>query len=465
MSDQTVPRPSRSQVRAVLASCIMGTTVEWYDFFLYGVAAGIIFNKQFFPADDPAVSTLLAFATFALGFVARPVGGLIFGHIGDRVGRKRTLVMTMLIMGGATFLIGCLPTYSQIGLFAPVLLIVLRLLQGIAIGGEWGGAVLMSVEYAPKGRKALFGSTPQAGLALGLLLGTGVFAAAGAVMSDSAFNAWGWRITFWLSLALVVVGMIVRLRVMETPAFRDMEQGDGAAVIPAKELLADADNRRNLLLGMGARWIEGVAFNAWAVFSISYATGTLDMARQPALLAVMAAAGLLLVLIPVSGALADRFGCRRVYATGAVLAAVAPLLVFPLMHTRDPWLAGLGIVLALGVLYPLMYGPEGAFFAELFPVRVRYSGISVVYQMSGIFASGLTPLVLTWLLDRAGGGTGLLIGYFLLTGVVSAICTLLIRTPGERSSKRSVRSGQGSSRISSASTRTPGSIARNGIAT
>lgn len=426
--DAPTSPPNTKQIRAVLASCVMGTTVEWYDFFLYGVAAGLIFNKQFFPSHDPAVSTMLAFATFALGFVARPIGGLIFGHIGDKMGRKRTLVMTMLIMGVATFLIGCLPTYDQVGLLAPALLIVLRLLQGVAVGGEWGGAVLMSVEYAPRGKRALYGSTPQAGLAVGLVLGTGVFALAGAVMSDAAFTSSGWRITFWLSLLLVIIGLIVRLKVMETPAFRNMEQSEGKAKVPAKELIADPTSRRNLLLGMGARWVEGVAFNAWAVFSINYATDTLGMERQPALLGVMAGAVVLLVLIPVSGMLADRVGMREVYAAGAVLAAVAPIVVFPMLHTGNALVFGLGIVLALGVLYPLMYGPEGAFFAGLFPVHVRYTGISAVYQVSGIVASGLTPMILTWLLDRADGGTGLLIGYFVVTGVVSAACALCIRS-------------------------------------
>lgn len=431
--DAPTSRPEKKQIRAVLASCVMGTTVEWYDFFLYGVAAGLIFNKQFFPSDNAAVSTMLAFATFALGFVARPVGGLVFGHIGDKMGRKRTLVMTMLIMGVATFLIGCLPTYDQVGLLAPAMLIVLRLLQGVAVGGEWGGAVLMSVEYAPRGKKGLYGSTPQAGLAVGLVLGTGVFALAGAVMSDAAFSSWGWRITFWLSLLLVIVGMIVRLKVMETPAFRDMEKEEGTAKVPAKELLSDPLSRRNLLLGMGARWVEGVAFNAWAVFSITYATDTLGMERQPALLGVMAGAVVLLFLIPVSGMIADRVGMKQTYAVGAILAAIAPILVFPMLQTGNAWIFGFGIVLALGVLYPLMYGPEGAFFAELFPVHVRYTGISCVYQVSGIFASGLTPLILTWLLDRADGGTSLLIGYFVVTGLVSAGCALWIRlTPTPR---------------------------------
>src|SRR5699024_10301130 len=214
---------TRSELRTVLLSTVVGTTVEWYDFFLYGVAAGIIFNKLYFPSEDPVVGTLLAFATFAVGFLARPFGGVLFGHIGDRVGRKKTLVATMMIMGVATFLIGVLPTYESIGVAAPILLVVLRLAQGIAIGGEWGGAVLMSTEYAPPGRKGLFGSVPQIGLAVGLMLGTGVFSILNWGTSDEAFLAWGWRIAFGLSAVLVLVGLYIRLKVLETPAFRKLE--------------------------------------------------------------------------------------------------------------------------------------------------------------------------------------------------------------------------------------------------
>lgn len=417
----------RRDLRTVLVSCLMGTTVEWYDFFLYGIAAGIIFNEQFFPSEDPTVGTLLAFATFAIGFVARPVGGLVFGHMGDRMGRKRTLVMTMLIMGVATFLIGCLPTYEQIGIWAPILLVVLRLAQGVAIGGEWGGAVLMSVEYAPTGRRALFGSVPQMGLALGLLLGTGVFALSQALLGDSAFASWGWRIGFWFSVLLIIIGLVVRLRVMETPAFRKLEETESKATVPAVELVRDGRNRRNLFLGMGARWVEGVAFNAWAVFSISYATNTLGMSRGPVLLAVMVAAAVLLALIPLCGLLADRWTPRRTYAVGVVASALIPLVGFPMMQSGSELLLGLAVLIALGLIYPIMYAPEAAFFADLFPSQVRYTGISAVYQVSGIVASGLTPLVLTWLLDLRDGEVTLIVVYFLVIGVISLVTTLATR--------------------------------------
>ena len=426
--DEVAPadKVTKKEIRTVLLSCILGTTVEWYDFFLYGVAAGIVFNQLYFPSEDPVVGTLLAFATFALGFVARPIGGLIFGHIGDRIGRKKTLVMTMLIMGVATCLIGLVPTYSQIGTAAPIILIVLRLLQGIAIGGEWGGAVLMAVEYAPKDRRGVFGSLPQMGLALGLMLGTGVFALLEFLLSDSAFLAWGWRIAFLFSAVLVFVGLYIRLKVLETPAFRKLEEREEKAAVPAVELFKNKRNRRHIWLGMGARWIEGVAFNAFAVFSIAYGVDTVGATRQTMLIAVMVSAAVLLVMIPVFGRLSDRIDRRRTYTIGVVAVGLFAAPTFALLDTGNVMWITLALVVALGLLYPIMYGPEAALFAELFPPNVRYTGISFVYQFSGIFASGLTPLILVYLLDK-GDGTTLVIGYFVVVAMISAVCTLMIR--------------------------------------
>ena len=418
---------TRSELRTVLLSTVVGTTVEWSDFFLYGVAAGIIFNKLYFPSEDPVVGTLLAFATFAVGFVARPFGGVLFGHIGDRVGRKKTLVATMMIMGVATFLIGVLPTYESIGVAAPILLVVLRLAQGIAIGGEWGGAVLMSTEYAPPGRKGLFGSVPQIGLAVGLMLGTGVFSILNWGTSDEAFLAWGWRVAFGLSAVLVLVGLYIRLKVLETPAFRKLEAEKEKAAVPMIELVRSRVNRRHLLLGMGARWIEGLAFNTWAVFSISYGTGNLGLSESTMLTAVMLGALVLIVLIPVCGALSDRFTRRRTFAWGVAAMMVATVISFEMLDTENSVVVIIAVVLSLGIAYPLMYGPVAALFAELFPASVRYTGISIVYQLSGIFASGLTPLILTWLLDRAGGDLSYARWYFLAVGLLSLVCTLAVR--------------------------------------
>ena len=422
----TAPHVTRRELRTVLLSCMVGTTVEWYDFFLYGVAAGIVFNKLYFPSEDPVVGTLLAFATFAIGFVARPVGGLLFGHIGDRVGRKGTLIATMLLMGVATFLIGVLPTYDTLGTAAPVLLIILRLLQGLAVGGEWGGAVLMAVEYAPRHRRGVFGSIPQMGLALGLIMGTGVFALIEWVLDDDDFLAWGWRIAFMLSAVLVIVGLVIRLKVLETPAFRKLEEQEARAAVPAVELFRSRLSRRHIMLGMGARWIEGVIFNAFAVFAIGYGVDSLGASRQEMLTIVLCSAAVLFVLIPVCGHVSDSLGQRKVYAGGAAACAVATVPAFALMGTENVGLIALAVVVVLGVLYPIMYAPEAALFASLFGPSVRYTGISFVYQFSGIFASGLTPLVFTWLLD-IGPGTTLVLAYCLVVGLISTVCTLAIR--------------------------------------
>jgi metabolite-proton symporter len=427
VEDDKVEEVSKSELRTVVLSSLVGTSVEWYDFFLYGTAAGIVFPKLFFPGSDPAVGTLLAFATFAVGFVARPVGGLIFGHIGDRIGRKNTLVATMLIMGVATFLIGVIPTYAAIGITAPIVLVALRVAQGIAVGGEWGGAVLMAVEYAPRGKRGFYGSMPQIGLAIGLALGTGVFALVGYLLPDSAFLSWGWRIAFMLSAILVGVGLYIRLKVMETPAFRKLEKTEAKATVPAVQMIKDRLSRRHLLLGMGSRWAEGLAFNMWAVFTISYGTGTLGLGKQPILLAVMAAAVTMIFFIPVFGRLADRFDRRHLYTAGIVLLAVAAYPALALLGTGNTAVIVVTIVLVLGVIYPIVYAPEASLFAELFPTRVRYTGISVVYQLSGIVASGLTPLILAYLLRSAGGSISLIIGYIVVVSVISAVCTLAIR--------------------------------------
>ncbi|WP_411732078.1 MFS transporter [Paeniglutamicibacter sp.] len=406
---------------------MVGTTVEWYDFFLYGMAAGLVFDKLYFPTADPLIGTLLAFATFAVGFVARPIGGLVFGHIGDKIGRKTTLVTTMFIMGIATFLIGVIPSYEAIGVAAPILLIIMRIAQGVAVGGEWGGAVLMAVEYAPQGKRGFYGSFPQIGLAIGLVLGTGVFALLGGLLTDDAFLAWGWRIAFMLSAVLVGVGLFIRLKVMETPAFRKLASVEAKATIPALELMKNPKNRRHIFLGMGSRWAEGVAFNLWAVFVIAYGTGTLKLEKNTILLAVMAAAITMVVAIPIMGKVSDHIDRRKMYTAGVLILGAITYPALLLMGTGNTLVVVGTIVIVLGIIYPIIYAPEAALFSELFPTRVRYSGISVVYQVSGIFASGMTPLLLAFLLREANGGLGLIVAYILAITVVSAVCTMAIR--------------------------------------
>jgi MHS family shikimate/dehydroshikimate transporter-like MFS transporter len=419
------PEPAKTSIATVIAASTIGCTIEWYDFFLYGVFASLVFNKLFFPTFDPIVGTLIAYTTFAVGFVARPVGGLLFGHFGDRIGRKQMLIVTLVIMGVATFAIGLLPTYAQLGPWAAVLLLLLRLAQGIGIGGEWGGAVLMATEYAPKGRRGFFGSMPQGGLCAGLFLSTAVVALLTRLPEDQ-FLAWGWRVAFFISAILVALGIYIRSRIAETPVFEKVLETQRVAPVPFFELLRGSS--RQVLIGMGARYAEGVAFNAYAVFAISYLANTLKFPRGIVLWAVACASLVMLVCVPICGALSDRYGRRLVYGIGTVSMALVSIPAFYVMSTTKSiaavWLA---IIIPLGVVYALMYGPEASLFAELFEPRVRYSGVSFVYQFSGIFASGLTPIVLTYLLARSGTSPLLIVCYIAFTCLISLLSILAMR--------------------------------------
>ncbi len=408
-------------IRRVIAASLIGATIEWYDFFLYGVVAGIVFNKLYFPVSDPLVATLLAYATFAVGFVTRPLGGLIFGHFGDKIGRKSILVLTLVIMGIATFLIGLVPTYEQIGIWAPILLLVLRMAQGIGLGSEWGGAVLMAYEYAPKGQRGLMASLPQIGLAIGLCLASGVVGLLSSTLTDQQFLAWGWRIGFLLSATLVFVGVYIRLNVMETPEFTAVKAEHKEVQVPFTEMLRKYP--KNVLAGMGARYIDGVFFNIFGVFSIGYLTTTLKISRTDALLGVMVAALVMCFFIPFFGWLSDRVGRSRVYIWGSLITGLSAFPAFAMMMSSGGnittiWLA---IVIPFGIFYAAVYGPEAALFAELFDTRVRYTGISFVYQFSGIFASGITPMIATALLKSADGQPWTICAYVVFAAVVSAI--------------------------------------------
>jgi MFS family permease len=416
--------PPSASVRTVLIASLVGTTVEWYDFFLYATAAGLVFPKLFFPVGNDVAATLLAFGTFAVGFVARPIGGVLFGHVGDRLGRKRTLVATMLLMGVATALIGLLPPVSSIGVAAPVLLVVLRILQGLAVGGEWGGAVLLAVENAPTGKRAQFGSVPQIGLGLGLALGTGVFAILGQALDAQTFQTVGWRAAFLLSIVLVVIGLVVRLRVLETPEFVALRERDGTATVPIAEVFKTRGHRRGLVAGLLARWAEGAAFNTWGVFAITYATATAKVDKVVVLLGVTGGALLMAALTPVAGRLADRFGRRLVFGTGVVgfgLTVIPSLLA---VRSGSAALTVFVLFLQLGIWYSLMTGAESTLFAELFDTDVRYTGMSLVFQGSGIWASGLTPVVLTALIALGGGSLRWAGGYLALTAVISLVAVV-----------------------------------------
>ena len=400
-----------------LASAI-GTTIEWYDFFLYGVMTPLVLNKLFFPNADILISTLLAYGTFFVGFLSRPIGGIIFGHYGDRLGRKTVLILTLLIMGIATFLIGLLPTYASAGMWAPLLLLALRIFQGIGIGGEWGGAVLMAVEHSPGGQRGFYGAWPQIGVPAGLLLSAGVVNLLSFLNNDDFF-AWGWRIAFLLSAVLVAIGLYIRLRILETPAFKVAQQQNQIAAVPVAELFRT--HSKNTLLGLGARYIEGVTFNMYGVFLVGYLTSTLHMTRQTALLAVMVASAIMIVMLPICGRLSDRIGRRKVFGIASLLIGVLSFPAFWLMGPQSPLLTIIAVAVPFALVYPAVYGPEAALFSELFDTRVRYTGISFVYQFSGIFASGLTPIVATALLPLGGGKPWLICLYILVVSAISAL--------------------------------------------
>lgn len=378
---------SPTQTRRVILASLIGTSLEWYDFFLYTTAATLVFGKLFFPTLDPLNATLLALTTNAVAFVARPLGGIVFGHFGDRAGRKTVLVVTLLVMGSSTFLIGLLPGYASIGVAAPVLLAVLRFVQGLGLGGEWGGAVIMSMEHGDERRRGFNASWPQVGVPAGYVLATGLLTIMSFAQSDAAFLSWGWRIPFLLSGALVLVGLWVRLRVTESPLFAELPR---KARMPLVEVLRT--HPRALLSAFAARIGVDVAFYTFTAYILVYITTSLQLPRSYGLNAVLIGSALQLVLIPLFGALSDRVGRRPVYLAGVIGAAIWVFAFFPLLDTRSFPMIALAAVVAL-IAHAAMYGPQAAFIAELFSTRLRYSGASMGYQVAGILGGALAPIV------------------------------------------------------------------------
>jgi len=412
--------PASSQ-RRVIAACLIGTSLEWYDFFIYGVAAALVFNELFFPSFDPLVGTLLAFTTYAVGFIARPLGAVIFGHYGDKVGRKNVLVVTLLLMGIATFAIGLMPTYDAIGVWAPILLVALRFLQGLGLGGEWGGAVLMTLESGDKKRRGLNASWPQVGVPIGLLLANGVLSLMGAITSEDAFLTWGWRVPFLLSGVLVLVGLWIRMTLSESPLFREIEATDTKARAPIVDVLRLYPKR--VLLAIGARVGVDVAFYTFVLFITTYVVTYLELPKSYALNAVLIAAACQVLLIPWFGSLSDRVGRRPVYLAGAIGAMVWIFVFFALLDTGSFVLIVLATVVAL-VLHAAMYGTQASFIAEMFPTKVRYSGASMGYQVAGIFGGALAPIISVALLDRFD--TSLVVSlYVVAVLVITTVCVLL----------------------------------------
>ncbi len=409
-------------LRKVIAASMIGTTIEWYDFFLYGSAAALVFNKLFFPKSDPLTGAMLAFATYALGFAARPLGGLVFGHFGDRIGRKRLLMLSLMMMGGATMLIGCLPTYAQIGTLAPVLLVLLRLVQGFAVGGEWGGAVLIVAEHGSAERRGFFTSWPQAGVAAGNIVATAVLVFMTAVQSEADFLAWGWRVPFLLSVVLIAVGWWVRSTVAESPLF-EAARAEKAASAPVIEAIRTRP--KALLTGGGLRLAENICYYVITTFSIVYITEQVGLTRQTALNAILIGSIVQFCAIPLFAMLSDRIGRRPVYAFGAALTGLWAFAFFKLLDTGATPLVILAIIVGL-LGHAAMYGPQAAFIAEMFPTRIRYSGASLAYQLTSIVAGSLAPIIALAILKSTGSSFGVSV-YVGVAGLISVVSALLAR--------------------------------------
>ncbi|MFD6518082.1 MFS transporter [Rhodococcus sp. NPDC060176] len=385
------------QKRARMGSFI-GTTIEWYDFYLYGTAAALVFPHLFFPSYSPLTGTLLALLTYSAGFIARPLGGVIMGHFGDRIGRKAMLVTSLMIMGLATTLIGILPTFATVGTWAPILLLILRIVQGFGVGGEWGGAVLVAVEHAPPNRRGLFGAWPQAGVPAGLLLANGVFMTLTLVLSEDAFMTWGWRVGFLASSALIAIGLLIRLKMEETPDFQKAKNDGQLAKFPIVEVFRK--QWKQVLLAVGIKMSQNAIFYIITVFALTYVTTVLNLPRSVALIGVLAASAVSMFTILFFGRLSDEYGRRRVYLIGAVLSALFAFPFFLMMDTKSYLLIWASIVIGL-IFHDMMYGPQAAFMSEMFEPELRYTGASVGYQVASLLAGGLSPVLAVLLLGLA----------------------------------------------------------------
>lgn len=412
-----------AQKRRVFAASAIGTTIEWYDFFIYSTSAALVFSSQFFGGLDPATALLASMGTIGVTFLARPIGSVIVGHFGDKLGRKKMLVLTLGLMGAATFLVGVLPTSDQVGIWAPIMLVFLRFCQGFSAGGEWAGAALMAVEHAPAGRRSLWGSATQIGTPIGMLLATGLFLLMVAITTEEQFLAWGWRIPFFVSILMVLVGYYIRAKIDESPAFEEISQSAERERAPVVEVFRS--HGRTVVIAAATFLGNNMAGYIFLSFLLSYATNTLGMGANELLGVQISGSVVWLVSIVVSGALADRFGAKPLYIVGfslQVLWAVPFILLVDSGSIALLHLAAMMLTLSLG----LSYGPQSALFASLFPAKVRYSGTSIAYALGAILGGGPAPFIATWLIQSTGSSMSVAL-YLLLAGAISLVATLAIR--------------------------------------
>ena len=410
--------------KKALVASLIGSSIEWYDYFLYGTVAALVFSKLYFPSEDPSVGLMLAYASFAIPFFIRPLGGVIFSHIGDRIGRKKTLVMTLSLMGIATVLIGLLPSYETIGIWAPILLITLRLIQGLGIGGEWGGALLLAVEYAPDKKKGFFGSIPQMGVTIGMLLGT-LSISLMTLLPDEAFLAWGWRVPFILSSILVFIGLWIRNGLDETPAFKEAQKTGNISKMPLIDTFKY--HWRSVLLAVGAKVVETAPFYIFSTFIIAYATGTLGFERSSALNAVTIATLITTIMIPFMGKWSDKIGRKPIYIGGTIAMILYAFPYFYLLSLGSVLWLTIATIIGLGIIWAPITAVLGTMFSEIFATNVRYTGVTVGYQLGAAIAGGTAPLIATALLATYNNSSTPVSIYIIITGIVSLIAIMLIR--------------------------------------
>ncbi|MGV0871953.1 MFS transporter [Mycolicibacterium sp. XJ879] len=432
IADEPKPQPAGSGavatgLKRVVVASMAGTVVEWYEFFLYATAATLVFNKVFFAeGTSEAAGLIAALLTYAVGFVARPLGGVVFGHFGDKYGRKKLLQFAILLVGAATFLMGCLPTYAQIGVWAPILLVILRFLQGFAVGGEWGGAVLLVAEHSPNDKRAFWSSWPQAAVPVGNMLATVVLLILTQVLSEASFLSWGWRIAFWLSAVVVLIGYYIRTKVSDAPIFvaaqQEVERAK-AASYGVIEVLKRYP--RGVFTAMGLRFAENIMYYLVVTFSIVYLKTHVEADTSDILWWLLVAHAVHFVVIPQVGRLADRFGRRPVYIVGTIAAASWGFFAFPMMNSAN-YLLIMGAIIAGLVIHALMYAPQPALMAEMFPTRMRYSGVSLGYQVTSIVAGSLAPAIATWLLDRFNSAVPIAL-YLAGAAAITLVAALLTR--------------------------------------